>query len=100
MIIGHVVTSGVAFFINAYLPGKYYGYGPLNQLKDMFPVLLATLGMSLLVFFMTLFVDSLILQLIVGSLLAIVSYLFFCWLLKLEELMEVKKTCLNLIKNK
>lgn len=100
MIIGHVVTSGVAFFINAYLPGKYYGYGPLNQLKDMFPVLLATIGMSLLVFFMTLFVDSLILQLIIGSVLAIVSYLFFCWLLKLQELIEVKNTCLNLIKNK
>lgn len=97
MIIGHVVTSGMAFFINAYLPGKYYGYGPINQLKDMIPVVFATIGMSVLVFFMNLFVDSLILQLIGGSVLAVVSFLFFCWLLKLEELTEVKKIILNII---
>jgi O-antigen/teichoic acid export membrane protein len=98
MVIGQVVTSAVSFFVNAYLPGKFYGYGPIKQLRDMVPVLLATMGMSLLVFFMTLFVDSLILQLIVGGVLAIVSYLSFCWLLKLEELAEVKKTCLSLLK--
>lgn len=93
MIIGHVVTSGLAFFINAYLPGKYYGYGGLAQLKDMLPVLLATIGMSLVVFFMTFFVDNLILQLIGGSILGVVCYLCFCWLLKLGELMELKKMC-------
>ncbi|RED19606.1 O-antigen/teichoic acid export membrane protein [Flavobacterium cutihirudinis] len=98
MVIGQVVTSGVSFFLNAYLPGKFYGYGALSQLKDMFPVLVATAGMSLIVFFLTLFLDSLILQLIIGSILAILSYLFFCWLLKLEELLEVKKICLGLLK--
>lgn len=95
MIIGHVVTSAVAFFINAYLPGKHYGYGGVAQLKDMIPVILATIGMSVLVYFMNLFVDSLILQLIGGSVLGIVSYLCFCWLLKLEELGEVKNIILN-----
>jgi len=98
MIIGHVVTSGVAFFINAYLPGKYYGYGAINQLKDMAPVIFATIGMSIVVFFMTYFIDSLLLQLIIGSLLAVVSYVSFCWLLKLEELAQVKEAILNLIK--
>ncbi|WP_433779244.1 lipopolysaccharide biosynthesis protein [Flavobacterium anhuiense] len=98
MVIGQVVTSGISFFLNAYLPGKFYGYGPLSQLKDMFPVLLATMGMSLLVFLLTLFLDSLILQLIIGSILAAFSYLFFSWLLKLEELFEVKKMCLGLLK--
>jgi teichuronic acid exporter len=98
MIIGHVVTSGVAFFINAYLPGKYYGYGAISQLKDMIPVIFATIGMSIVVFFMTYFIDSLLLQLIIGSLLAMVSYVSFCWLLKLEELAQVKKAILNLIK--
>lgn len=98
MVIGQVVTSGVSFFLNAYLPGKFYGYGAISQLKDMFPVLVATAGMSLVVFFLTLFLDSLILQLIIGSILAILSYLFFCWLLKLEELLEVKKMCLGLLK--
>lgn len=100
MIIGHVVTSGMAFFINAYLPGKYYGYGGLAQLKDMVPVLLATIVMSVLVYFMNLFVDSLILQLIGGSVLGIMSYLCFCWLLKLEELIEVKILLVHFISKK
>ncbi|MFH6958389.1 lipopolysaccharide biosynthesis protein [Flavobacterium aquidurense] len=98
MIIGQVVTSGVAFFINAYLPGKFYGYGALSQLKDMLPVFIATLGMSVLVFLVIYFIDSLILQLVIGSIVAGISYLFFCWLLKLEELEEVKKMCLSLLK--
>jgi O-antigen/teichoic acid export membrane protein len=98
MIIGHVVTSAVAFFFNAYLPGKYYGYGGLAQLKDMLPVFVATIGMSVVVFLFTVFFDSLILQLVGGSVLALISYLFFCWLLKLKELSEVQKVILDLIK--
>lgn len=98
MIIGHVVTSGVAFFINAYLPGKYYGYGAIKQLRDMGPVILATAGMSVAIFFLIYFLDNLLLQLILGSLLGIVSYVFFCWLLKLEELVELKSLIINLLK--
>jgi teichuronic acid exporter len=89
MIIGHVVTSGISFFINAYLPGKYYGYGAISQLKDMIPVIIATIGMAVLVFLMTNIIESIILQLIFGGVLGLVSYVFFCWLFKLEELGEV-----------
>lgn len=89
MIIGHVVTSGLAFFINAYLPGKLYGYGSINQLKDMLPFFIAAIGMSISVFIMCNFIDNLILQLFLGPLLGVVTYLFICWLLKLEELKEV-----------
>jgi len=89
MIIGHVVTSALAFLINAYLPGKFYGYGPIQQLKDMLPFLVATIGMSISVFVMTSFIDNLVLQLLLGALLGLVTYLFICWLLKLEEMTEV-----------
>ena len=89
MIIGHVVTSALAFLINAYLPGKFYGYGPIQQLKDMLPFFVATIGMSISVFVMTIFIDNLVLQLLLGALLGLVTYLFICWLLKLEEMKEV-----------
>ncbi|HAT80403.1 MAG TPA: flippase [Flavobacterium sp.] len=89
MIIGHVVTSALAFLINAYLPGKFYGYGPIQQLKDMSPFFVATIGMSISVFVMTIFIDNLVLQLLLGVLLGLVTYLFICWLLKLEEMKEV-----------
>ena len=89
MIIGHVVTSALAFLINAYLPGKFYGYGPIQQLKDMFPFFIATIVMAIAVFILSSFIENLVLQLFLGTLLGFVTYLFICWLLKLEELKEV-----------
>lgn len=89
MIIGHVVTSALAFLINAYLPGKFYGYGPIQQLKDMLPFFVASIGMAISVFVMSNFIDNLVLQLFLGTLIGFVTYLFICWLLKLEELEEV-----------
>lgn len=89
MIIGHVITSALSFLINAYLPGKLYGYGPIHQLKDMLPVFVATAGMAILVVVGTCFIDNLVLQLFFGSLLGLTTYLFICWMFKLEELTEV-----------
>lgn len=89
MIIGHVVTSALSFLINAYLPGKFYGYGPIHQLKDMLPVFVATTGMAISVVILSSFIDNIVLQLFFGSLLGLITYLFICWLFKLEELKEV-----------
>ncbi|MCC9019087.1 lipopolysaccharide biosynthesis protein [Flavobacterium lipolyticum] len=99
IIIGHVVTSAIAFVINAYLPGKLYGYGVIAQLKDMLPVFAATVGMAILVFAITSFVDNLIVQLFLGAILGTITYLFICWLLKLEEPKEAWKVLLKLKKN-
>lgn len=98
IIIGHVVTSAIAFIINAYLPGKLYGYGAMNQLKDMLPFFVATIGMAISVVIMSCFIDDLFLQLFLGVLLGVIMYLFICWLLKLDELTEVKELFLKLKK--
>ena len=50
MVIGHVVMAILAFFINAYMPGKLFGYGALSQLKDMIPIFISTVIMALTVF--------------------------------------------------
>lgn len=91
IIIGHVVTTTLFFFMNAYLPGKFYGYGPFRQLKDMLPFFVATAGMAILVIVVTRFVDNLVLQLFLGGVVGMISYLFACWLLKLDELKEVRE---------
>ncbi|MCI9845890.1 lipopolysaccharide biosynthesis protein [Flavobacterium pectinovorum] len=96
MIIGHVVTSALAFLINAYLPGKFFGYGPFQQLKDMLPFFVATIGMVISVTFMVYLIDNLVLQLFIGGIIGVITYLFICWLLKLEELTEVWKLFLKL----
>jgi teichuronic acid exporter len=96
MIIGHVITSALFFIINTYLPGKLYGYGPINQLKDMLPVFVAAIGMTIPVLIMSHFIDNLIFQLFFGALLGLVVYLFICWLFKLDELAEIKELLLKL----
>ncbi|PWB24408.1 lipopolysaccharide biosynthesis protein [Flavobacterium sp. HTF] len=96
IIIGHVITSAMAFIINAYLPGKLYGYGAISQLKDMLPVFVATVGMAVSVFAVSCFIENLILQLFLGSLLGLITYLSICRLLKLEELKEFWKLFLSL----
>lgn len=95
MIIGHVITSAIFFIINTYLPGKFYGYGPIQQLKDMLPFLVATVGMAIMVFMMLCFVDNLVLQLFFGGILGVLTYLFICWLLKLDELKEIRELLLK-----
>jgi teichuronic acid exporter len=96
MIIGHVITSVIAFIINAYLPGKLYGYGPINQLKDMLPIFMATAGMAVFVFIITYFLDNLILQLFLGGLVGLITYLLICLLFKVSELNDAKELFLKL----
>ena len=95
MVIGQVITSCISFFINAYMPGKMFGYGAFKQLKDMIPVFIAIGVMALLVFTVNSFIEILWLQLIVGGIVGIASYLLVCYLLKLEELKEVGKLISN-----
>ena len=90
MVIGHVVTSFIAFFINAYLPGKYFGYGAFSQLKDMVPIFIATALTALIVFLVTHITEILLLKLIMGGFAGIISYLMFCYVMKIEEISEVK----------
>lgn len=96
MIIGHVVTSALFFLINAYLPGKFYGYGSIAQLKDMLPIIAATIGMTISVVLGTYFIDNLMVQLFFGGILGLVTYLLICRLLKLDEIGEVWSLLLKL----
>lgn len=89
IIIGHVITSTISFIINAYLPGKFYGYGAFKQFKDMFQFFVATAGMAISVFVLSYFIDNLILQLVLGTIFGLMVYLLICWLLKAEEIKEV-----------
>jgi O-antigen/teichoic acid export membrane protein len=98
MIIGHVVTTTFFFFINAYLPGKLFNYGPIKQLKDMLPFFVATIGMAISIVILNYFVNNLVLQLFFGGVLGLITYLFLCWLLKIEELREIQELLLKLIK--
>ncbi len=96
MVIGHVVTSFLAFFMNAYLPGRLFGYGPLKQFRDNLKIILATIGMALAVFVCSKGIESDVLKLFYGIVTGIASYLFLAFFLRIPELDEVKQTAIRI----
>jgi len=100
MVVGHVVTSFIAFFINAFLPGRLYGYGAIKQLKDMLPFIVSTILMAGMVFLFISMFESLVMKLVVGGVSGPVTYLLVSWLMGVRELDEVKEIVLNFLKRK
>lgn len=98
IVVGHIVTSAISFFINAYMPGKLFGYGAIKQLVDMFPIMIASTVMALVVFVTLTVFDSSLIQLLLGSIIGVVTYLLASYLLKVSELQEVRIIGLKLIK--
>jgi hypothetical protein len=89
VVIGHFITSFICFFINAYYPGKLFGFGPIRQIKEMWRVICATMIMALSVFICTKLLSSDLLMLIIGVPLGVVIYLFSAYLFKINEVNEV-----------
>jgi O-antigen/teichoic acid export membrane protein len=50
LIWGQVVTSFLAYYINSYFTGEFINYGILEQIKDIFPYVLQTIFMALIVY--------------------------------------------------
>lgn len=99
IVIGHLVTAFLCYLVNAYLPGKFYGYGALQQLRDMLPILGATVVMSICVIASSYLVDHLLVQLFVGSAVGVVSYSLFCIIFKIKEYTEIKQLLQKLFAN-
>jgi len=89
MIVGQVITTFISFFINAYLPGKLYGYGPFSQIRDIWPIIVTTLITALVTYSSIQFIHFLILKLTIGSLIAIAVYFAFSYLFKIQEIEEI-----------
>jgi hypothetical protein len=77
------------------MPGKLFGYGALNQLKDMVPVIISTFVMAFSVYISVYFLDNLYLKIILGVLVGSITYLFMSYVFKAEELKEIKQLLLK-----
>jgi len=85
VVIGSLIDSFIAFFINTYYPGKFFNFGAVSQLKEISKIMLATLLMAAIVFFFCYFMDSMVLKLFSGAILGVSSYLFISKVLKINE---------------
>lgn len=85
---GMFLTSFLSFFVNAFMPGKLFGYGAISQIKDMTRTIIATAAMAFIIYnFMQLELAPL-LELVLGLPLAGLVFLFSAYVLKIEELQE------------
>jgi O-antigen/teichoic acid export membrane protein len=91
MVIGQVIYSLICYFINAYVPGKLLGHGAFSQLKTIWPTMILTLIMAILVLLSINFIETDFLKLLIGIAVAVISYVGISHVLKFEELLEFKK---------
>lgn len=93
IVIGTFVDSFLCFFINAYLPGRMFGYGAWKQIKDWRYILLSIALMSLVVMGFMQLVENAWLQLLVGGSLGVLVYAACCYFFKVidEDMLRLLK---------
>ena len=96
MCYGQIVNSIVALSINTNYTGKLINVGFIRQIKDLFPTLVLSLSMFVVVIGAIHFVDANLLKLVIGIFVGIFYYLTISYLMNFPELTEV----LKLIKRK
>ena len=82
---GNTVVTIICFFINAYLPGRLYGYGALAQLWDWRYIILSVALMCGIVYLYCQAVENMWLQLFGGGIIGVLSYASFCHIFKVID---------------
>lgn len=87
---GGIISSLIALVINTYYTGKLIQVGYWKQMKDLMPIFLLSLLMFGCIHAANYFISNMWLQLIVGGMVGAIIYLGGAYLLKFEELKDVK----------
>jgi O-antigen/teichoic acid export membrane protein len=88
---GQMVVVFVAWFLGSYYVWKLIGYSIWTQLKDIFVYLALSVAMYIIAIIISKFIESSLVALIIMTLTGTVFYLLAAWILKLEEMLEVKQ---------
>lgn len=96
--LAELASTIIHFFINTYYPGKIMKYGALQQIKDMFPILISGIVMVVAVFFGTYFLSNDLLKLCVAPFIALPIYFVLIRLFKVQELKMVLEKVKGLLK--
>ena len=90
IIIGQIITSVVSWIITTFYISALVGYSLWKQLKDMFIYFVLSLIMYLIVILIARFINNPFISLLITSFIGSVFYLVAGWLLKLDEIHEIK----------
>lgn len=91
MCIGAVVSSVLCLIINTYYTGKLIQVGFFLQMKDLFPSIINSIMMGVLIWLASSIISSSILQLLVGIPVGVISYLIISYLMGSSELVYIKE---------
>ena len=94
--IGSFCINFLCFFINAYLPGRMFGYGSINMICDWRYIFLSIGIMVISVLAFLYFVANIWLQLFGGGIIGIVVYAACCYMFKVVDddmlrMLKIKK---------
>jgi len=101
MILGMIINTLIAYFLNSYWSGKLIGYSSYEQIKDILPSFLLAISVMIIVFLLGNIIHLaniwiLIIQLVSGAILTIVIGEIF----KLNSYLYVKEIVYNTLGNK
>lgn len=85
VVVGQVVSCFIYFYINAFMPGKLFGFGAFKQLACSWKYIVSTLVMSVFVLAVRCIIDSNIVCLVVGIVLGVIVYAVMILLLRDDE---------------
>ena len=86
MCYGQLGAAILFLIMNTYYTGKFINVGFFKQMRDLLPTILYATSMGFLVWGVTLFISSEILQLLVGPILGIMSYVAISKMMRSMEL--------------
>jgi O-antigen/teichoic acid export membrane protein len=96
MCYGSVVSSILCLLVNTYYTGKLIQVGFFVQMRDLFPTLLLSCSMFVVIQVLFAFISDEATRLIIGILVGIIYYLSFSKLFKFTEMTEI----IQIIRNK
>lgn len=89
IVIGSFINTFICYFINAYLPGKMFGFGVKAQFKIFWRITIATSLMAVMTWITISILDSPLIKLIIGIFIGILSYIIFSIILQIKEIREI-----------
>lgn len=98
IVIGNIVVSIICYFINAYYPGKWFGFGAIAQLKRIMPIVGCTLLMAIVLHFVSSqnHLLEIIYKVIIGASVYIIASLIF----KIRPCVELIKILSEKVKSR
>ncbi len=96
MILGMLINTIIAYYLNSYWSGKFIGYSSFEQIKDIFPSFLLAFTMSVIIYIIGNVIDLpniwiLVIQIVTGAVLTIILAEIF----KLNSYLNLKEIIFN-----